>query len=103
MSGLGIVLLASIVQIHGVALSLHYEDPAKGMFFDKMVNEISEAGATDISIVVQWSQPDVRADRIEPHERETPPDKTVRTVIRTAKSLGLRVTLFTKGRCYSPA
>ncbi len=88
------ILLASLVNIQGVALSLHYESPEKGMVFDTMVDELAQVGASDVSIVVQWSQADVRAIKIEPHETESPTDEVVRRVIRRAKKAGLRVTVF---------
>jgi len=77
-----------------MALSLYYEDPARGMVFTKMVKEIAASGATHVSIVAQWGQPDVRASAVTPHPTETTSDDVVRRVIRDARAQGLKVMLF---------
>ena len=58
--------------INGVALALYYEAPEEGMTFDRMVDEIAGLGATHISILVQWSQPDTSASAIQPHPKKPP-------------------------------
>ncbi len=77
-----------------MALSLYYEDPARGMIFSKMVEEIAATGATHLSIVAQWGQPDVHASEVAPHPKETTSDAVVRGVLRQARANGLRVMLF---------
>lgn len=80
--------------IDGIALSPHYENPAEGLTFDQMIDEIAATGASHVSIVVQWGQVDARATEIGPHPKETQPDDVVRRMIRRAHGRGLRVLLF---------
>ena len=87
-------LLAPAPRIDGVALSLYYENPQKGMTFKKMVDEIADLGASHVSILVQWSQKDTKSSLIQPHPKETPADALVSKVIRHARSKGLKVMLF---------
>ena len=82
------------LRVDGMALSLYYEDPARGIVFDKMVEEIAATGATHVSIIAQWAQPDVYATTVAPHPKETTSDAVVRRVMRKARSHGLRVMLF---------
>ncbi|MBU0551481.1 hypothetical protein KKF91_19435 [Myxococcota bacterium] len=82
------------INIRGVALTPHYEREASGLLFDRMVDEVADLQATDLSVVVVWSQADVRATRIQPHPKETQDEEVVRRIIRRARGRGLRVTLF---------
>ncbi|MEE2789205.1 MAG: hypothetical protein VX589_17850 [Myxococcota bacterium] len=86
--------VASPVPIRGIALSLYYEDVQRGMRFDTMVDEIAQTGATHISVIVQWAQPDTSASKISPHPRETPADRIVKQVLLRAKQHGLKTMLF---------
>lgn len=89
---LSLLLLAP--SIGGVALTPHYESDSSGLRFDHMVDEVAALGATDLSVVVQWAQEDVRAAKIYPHGKETQDEEVVRRIIRRARGHGLRVTLF---------
>lgn len=95
---LAILLLASGAahgeRIDGIALSPHFELPDQGMTFVSMIDEIADVGASHISIVVQWSQPDVTASALAPDPTETLPDATLRGLIRRARARGLKVMLF---------
>lgn len=81
-------------RVDGMALSLYYEDPAQGMLFSKMVDEIAETGASHVSIIVSWGQPNVHTSTVAPYPRETTADAVVRGVIQRARARGLRVLLF---------
>jgi hypothetical protein len=81
-------------RVDGMALSLYYEDPAAGMTFLKMVDEIAETGASHVSIIVQWGQPNVHASKVAPYPGETTADAVVRSVMQRARARGLRVLLF---------
>ena len=76
----------------GMALAPYYELP--GLSFDTMVDEVAALGASHLSVVVSWSQPNVRASRIAPHPKETQGDAVVRTIIRRGHARGLKVLLF---------
>lgn len=98
MSILLAVLLSSLAPraalINGVALTPHFEDAARGLDFDRMVDEIAALGASHVSIVVQWSQRDVRATSIAPHPTESQPDAVIRRLMRRARAKGLEVMVF---------
>ena len=81
-------------RIDGMALSPHFELPDRGMTFDSMIDEIATVGASHISLVVQWSQPDVSASALGPDPKETLPDERMRGLIRRARARGLEVMLF---------
>lgn len=81
-------------RIDGMALSPHFELPAQGMTFNAMIDEIADVGASHISLVVQWSQPDVSASRMAPDPKETLPDARLRGLIRRARARGIEVMLF---------
>lgn len=55
--------------------------------------ELKDAGATDVQLVVRWSQPDIYAEQIGPDPAVATPDSVLREVIGLAKSEGLRVFL----------
>ena len=76
----------------GVALGLHFQDPEAS--YEGYLWEIARTGADTVSLVVSWSQEDVRATSLAPKPGETPPDEGVRRAIASAHALGLRVLLF---------
>ncbi len=80
--------------LRGLALTPHGESRSRGVTYESMVDEIADLGATDLSIVVQWSQTDVAAVRIEPHPKETQDDAVIRRLVTRAHARGLRVLLF---------
>lgn len=57
------------------------------------LSELKEAGATDVELVVRWSQPDVHAERLTPDPHIATPDPVLREVIGLARAEGLRVFL----------
>ena len=61
--------------------------------YSKLLDEIESAGATDISIVVRWSQDTVKTAEIGPAEGVTIDDALVRHVLRDAHRRGLRTFL----------
>lgn len=81
-------------RLDGFALSLYYEGPDPALTYESMVDRAADAGATTLSVVVQWAQPDVTASTVAPHPTETPPDDHVRRIIRHARARGLRVMVF---------
>ena len=58
-----------------------------------MLDEIVAAGATDLSVVVRWSQQSVTSDEIQPREGVTTPDELLRGVLGEARARGLRTFL----------
>src|SRR5204862_7013266 len=55
---------------------------------------IGRIGANSVSLVVHWSQRDVRSVELAPEPRETASDAGVEEVVAEAKRLGLEVLLF---------
>lgn len=80
--------------LKGIAFTPHAEYPDKGVRFAPMIDELAATGATHMSMVVQWSQPDVRASAVAPHPVETQDDAVVRQLIRRARAKGLEVMVF---------
>lgn len=76
----------------GVALGLHFQDPEAS--YEGYLWEIARTGADTVSLVVSWSQQDVRATELAPKPGETPPDEGVRRAISAAHAMGLKVLLF---------
>jgi hypothetical protein len=76
----------------GVALGLHFQDPEAS--YEGYLWEIARAGADTVSLVVSWSQTDIRATELAPRPGETPPDEGVRRAIAAAHKMGLKVLLF---------
>jgi len=76
----------------GVALGLHFQDPEAS--YEGYLWEIARTGADSVSLVVSWSQADIRATEIAPRAGETPPDEGVRRAIAAAHKMGLKVLLF---------
>lgn len=81
-------------RIDGMAFSPHFELPDQGMTFDSMIDEIATLGASHLSLVVQWSQPDISASSLGPDPKETLPDARLRGLIRRARARGVEVMLF---------
>jgi hypothetical protein len=88
------VALAAPPRWNGIAVTPYSEDPARGLSFMGMIDEIAEVGATHVSVVVQWSQNNVESHHIGPHPKETQDEGVVRAMIRRARARGLRVMLF---------
>ncbi|MEZ4434607.1 MAG: hypothetical protein R3F65_19565 [bacterium] len=82
------------IRLDGFALSLYYEGPDPALTYESMVDRAADAGATTLSVVTQWAQPDVTASTVAPHPTETPPDDHVRRIIRHARARGLHVMVF---------
>ena len=57
----------------GVALGLHFQDPEAS--YEGYLWEIARTGADTVSLVVSWSQTDIRATELAPRAGETPPDE----------------------------
>ena len=67
-------------------------DPAeRARWYAQFLDEIRAVGATDVSLVVRWSQADVAASEVAAKAGVTPPDEVVRQVIGLARERGLRV------------
>lgn len=79
-------------RIDGMAFAPYYEFPDAS--FASMIDALATTGATHVSVVVSWSQQDVRASKIAPHPTETQQDAVVRRIIRRAKGHRLKVLLF---------
>ncbi len=80
----------------GVSLGLFVNetDPqARRFYYEQFLDEIVAVGATDVSLVVRWSQRDVSATQIGPAASITVDDGLVREVIALAKARDLRVFL----------
>ena len=79
-----------------MALGLYVSsaDPAeRRRWYSTFLDEIRDVGATDVSLVVRWSQADVTASEVAPKPGVTPPDEVVRRVAALARERGLRVFL----------
>ena len=79
-----------------MALGLYVSasDPAeRRRWYATFLDEIVAVGATDVSLVVRWSQSDIAATDIGPREGVTPDDAVVLEVSGLARSRGLRVFL----------
>lgn len=75
----------------GVALGLFATDPDYD--YAVLLEELRARGATDVLIVVNWYQRDVRAHDIAPRAGKSPSAPTVARTLRQARQLGLRVAL----------
>lgn len=75
----------------GIALGLFASTPEYD--YGGLVREIAEHGASEVLLVLAWFQKDRFRDRMAPHPRKTPSDRTLRRTIRQAKASGLRVSL----------
>lgn len=68
------------------------DDPAeRRRWYSTFLDEIRQVGATDVSLVVRWSQADVTASVVAPKDGVTPPDAVVVEVAKLARERGLRV------------
>ena len=79
-------------QIRGVALG-HYTEIRAAPLLRKL-REIKRLGATHVSIVVSWSTPNARSDKIAPRRNHTTSPTSLRRMISAAHHLGLSVLLF---------
>lgn len=80
----------------GVALGLFSsaKDPAEQRaHYTLLLDEIAAVGATDLSLVVRWSQADIYAAAIAADPKVTTPDDQLIWVIEQAKARGLAVFL----------
>ncbi|MCA9542395.1 MAG: hypothetical protein KC620_26040 [Myxococcales bacterium] len=84
----------AVERLDGIALSLYFEDAARDLTYERMLDDIVAIGARHVSLTVQWAQTDVRASALAPHATETTPDATVRRVMRAARARGLSVMVF---------
>ena len=75
----------------GVALGLFASDP--GYDYGAMLTEIRDRGATDVLLVINWTQRDVTSHVIAATPGHTPTTATVEATIVQARQLGLRVGL----------
>ncbi len=78
--------------VRGFAVGAHLELP--GLPWEALFAEIAEHGATHVSIVVAWSQANIRAVDIHPDPVETLPDAELRRMIQAARAAKLQVILF---------
>lgn len=74
----------------GVSVGMYFED--ESTTYLPYLWELANAGASTVSLVIEWIQDDVRATSLRPLQR-TPSDETLRRTIREARSLGLDVML----------
>lgn len=86
------LLVAAPPQERGLALGLFSGDPDYD--YRTLLEEIAAQGATDVSITYVWWQQDLHASVIEPKPIWSATDAQIEASIRTARKLGLRVTLF---------
>lgn len=80
----------------GVSLGLFASDSSPKVqreIYIELLDEIVAVGATDLSLVVRWSQETVHDDVIAPKDGVTVPDELVQEVIREAHARGLRTFL----------
>ena len=80
----------------GVALGLfvNESDPAaRRFYYEQFLDEIVAVGATDVSLVVRWSQRDVEATQVGPVSGVTVDDAVLLEVVGMARARGLRVFL----------
>ncbi len=84
----------------GVSLGLFSEDPLWS--YKGLLKEIAALGASHVELVVAYYQRDAASTDIYYHPRFTAPDDTVRTAIREAHALGLKVMLFPIVRLEAP-
>lgn len=80
------------VFFQGAAVGMHMSLP--GLSYAQLFKELKALGCTHVSLVVAWSQANIRAVEIGPHAVETMPDAEVRAHIREAHAAGLKVLLF---------
>jgi hypothetical protein len=77
-----------------LGLFVQTEDPVqRRRWYATFLDEIKDVGATDVSLVVRWSQADVAASEVAPKQGVTVPDEVVVEVAALARERGLRVFL----------
>ncbi len=69
------------------------DEDAQREHYARRLDEIREVGATDVELVVEWSQSDVSAIEITPHPTRTIDDDVLTWVMDQASERGLRVFL----------
>lgn len=80
----------------GVSLGLFVSNPDpeyRRMLYGQMLDEIAALGATDLQLVVRWSQANVRASALARDAERTAPDALLGWVIDAARARKLRVFL----------
>lgn len=80
----------------GVSLGLFAsadEEKDRVQIYRALLAEIRELGATDVQLVVRWSQQDVSSTRLAPEPSVSTSDEELSAVIAQARNLGLRVFL----------
>lgn len=84
------------VFLRGVSLELfagRQDDELRKPLYTRLLNEINALGATDLELVVRWSQPDASAIEIAPHSTETVDDELLKWLMDQANKRNLRVFL----------
>jgi hypothetical protein len=84
--------IVAAAPMRGVALGLHFQQPSRT--YESLLWEIAASGAGWVSLVVSWSQRDVRAVAVAPRSGESPPDADVERAVASAHALGLKVMIF---------
>lgn len=80
----------------GVSLGLFVsseDDAVRKPLYQQFLDEIAEHGATDLQLVVRWSQSDIHANQIAPDAEHFVDDAVLRWVMDEAKARDLRVFL----------
>ena len=80
----------------GISLGLFVssqEDEIRKPLYKQFLDEIKDHGATDVELVVRWSQTDVSAIEISPHSTESVDDDLLTWVMDEANRRDLRVFL----------
>lgn len=74
----------------GLFVSTRDEEARRG-FYSRFLDEIVQVGATDLQLVVQWAQADVRSSEVWRDPNSSTDDALLIWVIEQARSRGLRV------------
>jgi hypothetical protein len=69
------------------------EDAVRQPLYARFLDEIKALGATDVELVVRWSQTDIHAIEISPHASDSVDDELLTWVMDAARARGLRVFL----------
>jgi len=80
----------------GISLGLFVssqEDEVRKPLYRQFLDEIKDHGASDVELVVRWSQTDVSAIEISPHSAESVDDELLTWVMDEARGRDLRVFL----------
>ena len=76
---------------HGIALGLFASDP--NFDYGDLIDELISRGASDILIVIPWTQQDIHSTQIELGDPGTPSQATITRTLNQAKATGRRVAL----------